>query len=578
MARTPAASSSLGDKRLRTKDKTVKRKREIATGLLILAIATVFGQQTTPPPDQAKPDEKKDEQTTKATEAPKISLDLGASHWGISGNENKFRQYATPPKGFFIRSLSYAPTYLDRHDAYLDIKAPWQDDYRLDGTVRLNNGTTYLNATDHRNRFFNPDPSLLEGNERHITAGAVRQKITPGFGLSFSSRLDQQDGRFPAPLDPMHQRTRIWNASAKGSLWRDGFVDLSYTDWRYWDRTNILPDTDMQTWSAGLMHQFGDNFSLNGTYSRSMIHQPSIGDTNKIEAWSAGGNYLLGDSTTIIGEIRNEKLTLPTVENAYDRSRQLTRGRIVHSFGAGWSGQFGYSRLALERVNDAHTFVDVPKWHTFDAQFSGRLSPSLRLTARGSRATMDGSASMETEDPRALYWRNRWSTEVKLDATGELMSGYVVFGLHDDRNDVRDVHVRNQSLTFGGTFQVKPEVELYFESSYELWSGVTSDPLNPDLNQFFPDGTTFTVGSNWTINDKAYATANYTLFNTSNDNPLGLPGGNVRGSQLTAAFHYKTPAGYELGLTFAPWAYSDRLYANRGYNTGLIQVTAKARF
>jgi hypothetical protein len=577
MAPTPAASSSLGEQRLRTKDKTVKRKREIATGLLILAIATVFGQQTTPPPDQAKP-EKKDEQSAKAPLAPLPSVVLGWSSWSISGNENKFRQYATPPKGGFIREFSYAPTYQNRHDAYVDIKAPWQDDYRLSGGVRLNNGTTYLNATDHRNKFFNPDPSVLDVSQRHVNAVAAGQKITPDFGLSFSTRSDQQDYVFPAPLDPLHNRTRIWNASAKGSLWRDGFVDLSYTDWRYWDRTNILPDTNMQTWSAGVTHQLSDSLSLNGTYSRSMIHQPAIGDTDKIEAWSAGGNFLLGDSTTIIGEFRGEKLTLPTVDNAYDRSRQLARGRIVHSFGAGWSGQFGYSRLALERVNDAHTFVDVPKWHTFEAQLSGRLSPALRLTARGSRASMDGSASMETDDPRALYWRNRWSAEVKLDATGELVNGYVVFGLHDDRNDVRDVHVRNQNLTFGGTFQAQPNLEFYMESSFELWSGGTSDPLNPNLGQYFPDGTTFTVGGNWTIDAKTYATANYTLFTTSNDNPLGLPGGNVRGNFFTGSLHYKTPMGYELGLTFAPFSYSDRLYANRGYNTGLIQVTAKARF
>ena len=39
-----------------------------------------------------------------------------------------------------------------------------------------------------------------------------------------------------------------------------------------------------------------------------------------------------------------------------------------------------------------------------------------------------------------------------------------------------------------------------------------------------------------------------------------------------------SPGGYELGLTFAPWQYSDRLYSNLGYNTGLFQLTARAKF
>lgn len=556
----------------------MKRKREIATGLLILAIATVFGQQTTPPPDQAKPDAKKDEQAAKAPEAPKANVVVGWSAWGLSGNEHKFRQYATAPKGLFLKDLTFAPTFLDRHDAYLDIKSPWQDDYRVDGTVRLYNGTTYIAGTDYRNRFWNTDPSVLNGNERHVTAGAIRQKITPNFGVSFQTRMDQQDMNNPAPLDPLHQRTRTWNATASGSPWAAGFVDLSYTDWRYWDRTQILPDTDMQTWSAGLLHQFSDNFSLHSSYVRSMIHQPAAGDTNKIETWTFGGDVVLGDSTNVVGEYRNEKLELPVVDNAYDRRRELARGRIVHSFGRSWSGQLGYSRLALERVNADHTFVNVPKWHTFDFQLAGRLAPNVRMTAKGSRSTMQGSAQMETADPRALYWRNRWSGEVKIDATGENINGYAVFGIHDDRNDVREVRVRNQNLTFGATFTVKPELEFYFESSYDQWSGNTSDPLANDLNQYFPDGTTFTVGTNWTIDERAYLSANYTLFNTTNDNPLGLPGGNVRGNFLTGTVHYKTPMGYELGLTLAPWHYTDRLYQGMGYNTGLIQLTAKARF
>jgi predicted porin len=554
----------------------VKRKREIATGLLVLAIATVFGQET-PPPAQTPPDEKKDEQAAKPPVEPKASVILGWSSWNLNGNENKFRQYATAPKGFFLRELTFAPT-LARHDAFFNVQAPWQDDYRLDGTIRLSNGATTIRATDNQNRFSSPDPSVLTGNTRHITAASVSQKITPDFSVSMHSQMDQQDINFPAPLDPLHQRTRIWDATAQGSLWRDGFVQLKYTDWQYWDRTNVLPDTNMHQWSAGMSHQLGERLSLNGNYTNSNIHQSTLSQSSRVEAWSFSGDFLLSDNTSLMAEMRSEKLNLPTVQNAYDRSRQLTRGRIVHHFGQGWTGQFGYSRLALERVTSEHTFVDVPKWHSFDFRVSGKLAPSLRLTAKGSRQSMEGSAGMVTEDPRALYWRNRWSGELKLDASGEFVNGYLVFAVRDNRNDVRDVRVRNQNLTFGATYQAKPELELYFESSYDMWSGTTSDPLAPDLNAYFPDGTTFTLGANWTITNRMFATGNYTLFNTSNDNPLGLPGGNIRGSFFTGSLNYKTTGGFELGLTLAPWQYSDRLYPGMGYNTGLIQLNARARF
>ncbi len=539
---------------------------------MILAIATAFGQQAVPPADQGKTEAKASPQTI-----PMLNVDVGWSFWGVSGNQNKFRQYASSPRGLFLRDLSYAPTF-GRNGAVLDLKAPWMDDYRLNGIVRFNNGSTYLRASDQRNRFFDPDPSVLNGDERRVSEGEARQQISTNFGVSFRERMDQQDQNFPAPADPLHQRTRIWNAAAQGSLWRDGFVDLSYTDWRYWDRTQVLQDTNMQTWSAGAMQQLGDGITIHGSIARSLIHQPAISTTDSIDSWSAGGAVLLGDDTTLIGDVQNEKLDLPVIQSAFDKTRDMAHARIVHSFGSGWSGQAGYSRLAVERVNADHTFVDTPKWHTFDVQFGGKLSPSVRMTAKGSRETMQGGAGMETDDPRALYWRNRWSGEVKLDATSDQINSYLVFGIHQDRNDVRDVNVRNQNLTFGATFEVRPELEFYFESSYDLWSGTTSDPQSPNLGQFFPDGTTFTVGSNWTIDERTYATANFTLFNTSNDNPLGLPGGNVRGNFFTGTLHYKTPAGFELGLTFAPWKYSDRLDPFTGYNTGLVQLTAKARF
>jgi hypothetical protein len=334
----------------------------------------------------------------------------------------------------------------------------------------------------------------------------------------------------------------------------------------------------MQRWTAGVSQDIGDRLSLHGSYTNARIRQNQFDTTNRVEGWNFGGQFAISDSTMLFGEFRNEKLNLPTVENAYVRNRDLAKGRLVQRFGGGWTGQLGYSRLAIERVNATQTFVDVPVWHNFDLQVSGRIAPSLRVTAKGTRSTMEGGAGMETEDSRALYWRNRWSGQVRLDASGELINGYASFSIHDDRNDVRDVRVRNQNITFGAAFQAKPELELYFESSTDLWSGTTSDPLATDLNAFFPDGTTFTLGANWTINDRAYATANYSLFNTFNDNPLGLPAGNIRGNFFTGSFNYKTPLGFEVGLTFAPWHYSDRLYPDLGYTTGMVQLSARGRF
>jgi hypothetical protein len=555
----------------------VKRKREIATGLLIMAIATVFAQ-TTPPTDQKTPPDKKPaEGAVKPPEIAKLNLELGWSSWDLRGNSHRFRQYATPPHGLFLRDLSYAPATLDgRHDGEIHIQTPWNDDYRLGGTMRLNHGTTQVSVSDSRNRFFDPTPIVIDPSERHISEASLRQNVGPNLALSVHSRMDQQDLVFEPPADAVHQRTRVWNAAAEGTPWHGGFADLSYTDFRYWDRTNLQPDMNMQLWSAGLTHQFGDSFNLSGSYARSLIHQTSLA-TSKVDSWSFGGGLELLSDTSFQFDVRQEKLTLPTILTAYDSSRSQARGRLIQHF-KNWTAQFGYSRLAVDRVNADHTFVNVPKIHTFDAQFSGRLTPSLRFTAKASRETMQGSAQMQTDDPRALYWRNRTSAQIKLDGTSDNATGYFVFGLHEDKNEARDVRVRNQTLTLGGTLQAQSQLEIFFETSTDMWGGRMADPQAEPFNAYFPDATTFLLGANWTINDFSYASASYTQVLADNANPLGLPDGNIRTSLLTASFNYKAPMGLEFGITFAPWHYTDRLTAARGYSTGLISITAKAKF
>lgn len=532
-------------------------KRLFVTGTLFVALAAAYGQQY----------------------PVKIRYDVeGAwSDWGLSGNEHKFRQYATAPHGFFLRNLTLGASDDLRNDARFVIKAPGQDDYRATGQVRLNAGTTRIMVSDARNRFSDPDPTIAAGSSRRVSEGYVSQKIGQDFAISYRTRLTDQKETFWEPAETLDQTTRTSNIAARGSLWHNGFVDLSYTDTRYVDRTAVLPNSTTQSLSAGLMQQFGDSLALSGSYSHTTIRQPEQ-PLDKIDEWNVGANWLVTDDTSLLIDYRKEMLTLPTVAIAYDRARQEARARLVRRLGSGWSIQFGYDQLALERVTDNHDFVDVPRLHTFDTQFSGRLSRTSRITATLSRQVMQGGAQMQLSDPRGLYWTSRWDGQLKLDAHNALATAYLVLDWHQNRNSQRDVTVRHQGLTLGAEWSLRPELEFYSEISTDLWSGHTSDPLSPDLNTFFPDATTLTSGANWTINPRTWATANYTFFNSQNDNPLHLPHTSVWGSFFTGTVHYKVGNDYELGLTFAPWQYSDLAAGRMGYGTGMIQITARAKY
>lgn len=529
--------------------------KRIPFGILVVAMSTAYGQQV------------------------KINTDVtgGWSSWGLSGNPNRFREYATPPSGFFLGNLTLGLSDERRNDARFVLKAPGQDDYRLAGLVRLNAGMTRAMATDFRNRFFDPDPAITAGSERRVSEAFVAQKVNENFAISLRTRIDKQNQTLSDPADTLNQTTRTSNAAARGTLWHNGFVDLSFTDTSYTDNTAVLRDTKTQNVSAGVMQQIGDSLALSGTFARSTIRQTGS-PTDKVDEWGLSGRLLLGEDTNLLVDYRNERIEVPSILQAYDRSRQQARARLVRRLGNGWSAQLGYNQLALERVTDDHVSVDVPRLHTIDLQFGGPLSRSARITTHVSRELMQGSAEMQTPDPRGLFWTSRWDAQVKLSAHNAIANTYAVFDWHQNRNSQRDVTVRRQGFVVGAEWSQRPELECYVELSTDQWTGHTSDPLSPDLDSYFPDATTLTLGTNWTINSKAWATGNYSFFNVQNNDPLSPRNSSVWSSLFTGTLHYRAGKNLEFGLTLAPWQFSDMSFTHGGYGTGLVRLTAKAKF
>lgn len=556
----------------------MKRKQEIATGLgLILCLSSVSAQQDTPPPADQKKDDQKEQPTEETPKLPMPTISVGWADWGLRGNSHKFLQYATPARGLFIREFHYAPSFMDlRHQAVLDAKAPFQDDYRLSGSLSINYGNTNAEISDSRNRFYDTVPLVVDQSQRYVTEGFVRHQVVPGIAVTFRGKMDQEDKAFEPPLNALHQRTRFWNAAAQGTVGKNGFVDASYTDFRYWDRTDVLPDTDTQRWSLAYSHQVAPSINLNGSISHARIEQ-NLGDSNTVSSWSIGGQWFATEGTTFFASLSNDSLDMPSIINGYVRRRGVGKLRVVQHW-ENWTAQLGYTRLNLERLTDDHLFVETPKWNSIDGQIVGRLTDWLRVSGKFKSEDMQNRVTMETEDPRALYWTRRNSGQVKIDASNDFLSGYFVYSVQENRNGPRNVTVRNQNYTFGATWQARPDLELFFESSTDNWSASTSDPASGTLHSYFPDGTAFVLGGAWQLAPNASLTANYTRFVTNNDNLLGLRDGNIRGSMFTGTFNYQVRDGLSLSLTYAPWSYTDRVYSPSSYNSGFLSLSATLKF
>ncbi|GBC96674.1 hypothetical protein HRbin16_02483 [bacterium HR16] len=550
----------------------------LTSGLLIwcLCVASPAHAQVTPPSEQET------QAPPEAPEAPlppppkPVSIDLGWSWWNVDGNLAKFRQYATPPNGRFIRELRYiSPFWRTGDNLRLQLWSPTEDDYRLESNLSFGFGTTRIEAWTTRNRFITPVPDILPTSERSVTESFFKQSLTPDFAVFVRYRQDGQNHYLESPRTPLLQNTRYWDAVAEGKL-GNGQLSIGYTDWRYFDRTNTFPDTSMERWHARYLWEINPSLAVEGTFARMDLRQQNR-PSSKMETLNLASDLMLGTATELALSFRQDRIALPVVQNATVQERRSTSALLIHRWSQ-WSLQVGVREREAERVRADRSFVDVPRWWTVEGRLWGRLSKQLRLTVRGWDERLNDPPAMLTADPRSLYWDNRRFAQVKLDGGTPAFNGYITYTYRRWANGARAVALNLNGITLGGTWTPRDDFSLFAEYSSEAWTARSEVTQSPTLDNFVPNSRVSTVGFNWNINSRATISASYTNFVTDNDNPLLLRDGNTEGRFFTANLSYRLPSDYELTLTIAPWSYRDEVVSLMDYDTHLVLLSLSGRF
>ncbi len=508
--------------------------------------------------------------------AQQVEIDFGFSNWGLDGNQNKFRQYATPAKSLFLRSLQLSPsTRFSGDTSKFLLKGFGGGDYRTEGTLDLLFGKARASFDISRHRFFDASPFLVGRSQREVQEGTVKYLLTPDFAFSLRYRMDRQDHLFEAPKLPLYQRTRFWDAIAEGKL-GDGQLHISYADWRYFDRTEIRPNISVKRFQGRYLWEAFSRFDIEGSFARFSVKQPARPDSD-VETLSLRGNWSIGSATEFSWLLRRDKLDLPVVQNARVRERRFGFADLTHRW-RGWNLRLGYRQQETERIRKDQNFADTPRWRTFELRISGRILPQFRLTLRGWTQHLTHPPTMLTADPRQLFWDDRRFAQLKLEGGSPKLNGYLILTHRRWDNDVRAIELTTNSLSFGGSWQASKRLNLFAEYAYEAWRAKSEMIEFPTLDNFLPNSRVTTVGLSWAIDKRTFLSAAFTEFVTHNDNPLLLRDGNYRGRFLTASLRYRFPAGYEIALTVAPWRYRDRVVDLMDYDATVVMVSGSARF
>ena len=504
-----------------------------------------------------------------------VLADVAWSSWNLRGEDARLRQYATPPRGFFVRELRYTLPERASLTGSVYTRGLGADDVLASGYLGLDYGRTWLEATTTRNRFHELTPTVINNSNRRTEGFRARQALGRDFSLSMAYTMDRQDVYFESPRSPLHQRTRYWEVAAQGSV-GPGQLALSYTDWRFLDRTTLRTDSTVSRIQARYLWEPLQTLGIEGLYAHTRIAQPSMA-TSHVDTMALTGDVGLGASTDVTLRLRRDMYDTPTAQDRYVRESRQASARVTQRF-RGWTAQVGVRQREVERVTGDHSFVDVPKWWTFDGRVSGRLSRQYRLTLRASTEQLADAPGIQLDDTRSLYWNDRSTAQFRLEGGSGDTSSYLVGTYRRWANSARDVGLTMRSVTAGGTWDVVPRTSLFAEYTREGWWANSEIAAYPVLDNFAPNNSVFVAGLTWFADKGTYVWCNYTDYSSDNDNPIRLLNGNSHARYLTMTVEHRFPAGYGLSLTFAPWVYKDAVEPAMDYNTNLVMLSGSAKF
>lgn len=501
-------------------------------------------------------------------------LTIGYENTYLSGSKNKFDQYATPPQGFSVDELRYVPFSRVGNVGVLDIRSLGDLDYR--NYLQFNYVPTWteIEALATRNRFYTDTPQFVDPSGRTVSQFAVEQRLGENFLLSTHHRLDQVDETFEDPLDPLHQRTQYNDVVASGKLVH-GFVNTTFSDWHYFDRTGVQPDTDVKRWQEAYDHDFGIQ-SLSEQLRYLAISQAGA-PNGHIESGAFADNISINDKTMATLAVHEDWIDNTVTQDEYYKEQRSAIARLEENW-LNWNGSFAVQERSAERVRADHSYVDVPEWQTLVGRVSGRLSDAWHVSVRASSQTLWNAPVMDTDDNADLLWDSIVDTEARIDATADTVSGYASYSFHRTGNAARDTSVTQNMWNVGGNWQATQRINLSTDFTVEQWLADNGASAYPTINDFMPANEVAAVGLNYMISSRAYFCANYSEWLTWNNNPLLLQDGNTTGTSLSLQAQYKTPKGQTFGLLYSPWGYHDSVVDQLDYQAAVAEITVSTPF
>lgn len=533
------------------------------------------GDQTPPAKqgDQKPPanggEQKPEDQKEKPEPREKFNFfTVGYSQHSLSGISSRLEQYASPARGLTLFEANLTSPWSDKSPyGHLVILGTPGEDVVGEGQTAFDNGKIYVRGVLERYGYSEPDWQPHRRSEFELNDYTAHMTLGPDAGAYFRYREENRERGFIAPLDPTNYRAQTSAVGLEGKIF-GGQAGLTLVDARFYDHTGQQPNSLRSTVAGHYTLPIGPVVTVNGQASYTKIAQSGL-PSSSVRSASVSGVWDIATRTSLSAFVGQDNIDLRNVQNAYVQKRLISSARLDQGWHNG-GGAISFTHREDERVRADHDFVDVPKWETFEAKAWHRFGPQLRFTAKGSLQNLNSAPTMETEDPRQLYWSYKSDFEARIEGGNEQTTAYAGMRYRYRKNNDRDFSVAWTNYSIGASRQLRSNLLGYAEFAYDKFdaNGVDPDTQQP-LAPYFPDALSWAVGADWTRRPGETITGalNYAL---SRDSRL---------TQLTLTYHRELVRDQAIDLVLAtPWRYDDRQFDITGYRATLYQVRYTTRF
>ncbi len=522
---------------------------------------------TTPP---AKTDDKEPAKEEEKKE-PRVLFNVISVGYGmrdLRGIQSRLNQYASPARGLTLYELNVTSPLTEKNPfGHLTWKGTPGQDTVVEGQTAFDFGRIYLRGIVTRYGYSEPEwqphaQSHYESNDynAHLALG-------PDAGLYYRYWSERRSRGFISPNDPTNYLAQTNALGLEGRI-LGGQAGVTVSDVRFYDRTGQQPNSLRSTVTGHYTLPIGPTVTLNGLASYTKIAQSGM-VSSSIRHMAFSGLWDLVPTTTLSVFLSQDDIDLRNIQNAYAKKRLISSARLDQAWRGG-GAEFSFVHREDERLRSDHSYVDVPKWNTFEGKFWHRISPQLRFITKGTIQNLNSAPTMNTEDPRQLYWSFKSDIQARIEGGNEKTAFYAGYRSRFRENRGRDFNVAWSNWSIGGSHQFNPKLSGYAEVSYDKFNARGVDPDTGDhLSQYFPDNLSETAGLEWTRKPGEVFTGalNYSVS------------GIARLTQVTFTYHRDIARDKSLELVVAsPWRYEDRQYQIAGYRADIFQVRYITRF